>query len=55
MSTKPNVEELLQEILGLPEEAQNEIIDALIDGRAEDYGVFVADEDYHGTLTHERS
>lgn len=55
MSAKPNAEQLLEEILALPEEAQNEIIDALIDIRIADDDVFVADEDQQDTLARERS
>lgn len=55
MSTKPDPEQLLEEILALPEEAQNEIIDALIDSRIGDDGVSGADEDQRDALARERS
>jgi hypothetical protein len=55
MSTKVTAEQLLDQILALPEEAQIEIVQALIGSRAEDAGIFPADEDQQGTLARERS
>jgi len=55
MSTKADAEYLLEQILALPEEAQAEIVQALIESRGEDSGVFPTDEEQQVPLTRERS
>jgi hypothetical protein len=53
--THTAVENLLEQILGLPDEAQSEIVQALIESRAEDAGIYPANEDQQGTLARGRS
>ena len=55
MSTKAAAEHLLDQILALSDEAQAEIVTALIESRAEDAGIYRADEDQQGPLARERS
>ena len=55
MSTKATAEQLLDQILALPDEAQAEIVQALIESRAEDAGVFPAEEDQQDSLAREKS
>ena len=44
MASKRTVNELLDQILGLPEPAQTEIVDALIDMRVQQLGVYRPDD-----------
>ena len=55
MSTKAAAEHLLDQILALPAEAQAEIVQALIECRAEDAGVFAPDEDQQSMFAGDRS
>jgi hypothetical protein len=50
MTRKPTVENLLDQILSLSDEAQTEIVQALIESRAEDAGIYCADEDQQAIL-----
>ena len=50
MTRKPTVENLLDQILALPDEAQTEIVQTLIEIRAEDCGVYHLDADEHAAL-----
>jgi hypothetical protein len=50
MTRKPTVENLLDQILALPDEAQTEIVQALIEGRAEDSDLYRTDDDYQAAL-----
>jgi hypothetical protein len=50
MTRKPTVENLLDQILALPDEAQSEIVQALIEGRAEDSDLYRTDDDHRPAL-----
>ena len=50
MMRKPTVENLLDQILALPDEVQIEIVEALVEVRAEDCGVYHLDADEHAAL-----
>jgi hypothetical protein len=50
MTRKPTVENLLDQILALPDEAQSEIVQALIEGRAEDSDLYRTDDDHRAAL-----
>jgi hypothetical protein len=50
MTRKTTVENLLNQILALPDETQSEIVQALIEVRAEDCGVYHLDADEHAAL-----
>jgi hypothetical protein len=45
MTLKSTTENLLDQILALPEEAQAEIVQALIEGQADDSDLYLLDDD----------
>lgn len=50
MAKKPSLDELLDEILALPEAAQAELIEALIDMCAQRLGIYQLDDDDRAAL-----
>jgi hypothetical protein len=50
-----NAEGLHVDLVPLPDDAQAEIVQALIESRAEDFGIYRVDDEQNSALTSERS
>jgi hypothetical protein len=50
MTTREKVESLLQQVVDLPDEAQAEFVDFLLEMRAQDLGLYQLDEDDRASL-----
>jgi isoaspartyl peptidase/L-asparaginase-like protein (Ntn-hydrolase superfamily) len=50
MSTNEKIEELLNQIAELPEAAQDELVRALVEMRAENLGIYVLDDEDRAAL-----
>lgn len=50
MTTREKVQSLLQQVVDLPDEAQAEFVDFLLEMRAQDLGLYELDEDDRASL-----
>jgi hypothetical protein len=50
MTTREKVESLLQQVVDLPDEAQAEFVDFLLEMRAQDLGIYQLDEEDRASL-----
>ena len=51
MTTREKVESLLQQVVDLPDEAQAEFVEFLLEMRAQDLGIYHLDDDDRASLT----
>jgi hypothetical protein len=50
MTTREKVESLLQQVVDLPDEAQTEFVEFLLEMRAQDLGIYQLDDDDRASL-----
>ena len=50
MTTQEKVESLVRQVVALPEEAQEELVQALVEMRAEQLGIYQLDDDERAAL-----
>jgi hypothetical protein len=55
MTSKATVENLLDQILALPDAAQAEIVQALVESQAEDFEIYRGDDDQQVAATRGRA